>query len=174
MEWSQIKLRDAAELIAEQSYVNPESLGQGAWGAFSCGNDHPGAIGAFQWFSSRDELATFLSDHDILIWKDFDNEKEYNALRQELKEILSDPEEDRCEVIDKFNESIQSSFQVEWFGTLDELMNSTANFPKKVRSCFYETYSIDDEAGTPDEGNTEIIHLSLRKEFAVFLDQYGL
>jgi len=61
---------------------------------------------------------------------------------------------------------------VEWFGTLDELMNSTANFPKKVRSYFYETYSSDDEAGIPDEGNTEIIRLNLRKEFAEFLEQY--
>ena len=176
MEWSQTELRDTAETIAEQSYVNPEYIGEGAWGAFSWGDAHPaigGGIGAFQWFSSRDELLNYLSDHAITIWKDFDSEDEWKILQQSLKNILSSPSEDKYAVLDEFNELIKGYFQVEWLGTLDELVNSNDDFPKKVRSYFYEN-SNDDELESVEDECTEEIPANKRTEFSESLEQYGL
>jgi hypothetical protein len=177
MEWSQSKIRELSTEIVEESLVNPQSLGQDAWGTFSWSDAHPaigGGIGAFQWFRDRAALMEFLSVHAITYWKDFDNENEHKLFCQSLNEIISRAANGQSELIDEYNKLIKGYFQLEWFGTFDELINSNAHFPKKVRSYFYETFSSVAETRNPEIENTEAIPLSLVKEFSESIEQYGL
>ena len=165
----QARARETAEEIVNNSYTNPTLIHQNAWGMFSWGDAPPaigGGIGAFQWFISRENLLAFISDHAVLMWKDFGDKDEFESLRGSLRQAVDELGEDG-EGLDRFNQNVRGLFQIEWIGTFDELATSDSQFAAKVRAYFHETEGDQDSYVPPIE----------QKDLAKFsesLEEYGL
>lgn len=168
-EIQQARSREVAEEIAISSYVNPTLIHENAWGMFSWGDAPPaigGGIGAFQWFPSKEKLFAYISDHAVLMWKDFEEQEEYEKLCELLRQAIGKLEEDR-EDLDRINQNIRGLFQVEWIGSFRELTSSSNHFPLKVREYFYELEEVQASLAPPIE-QTDLA------KFSESLEEYGL
>lgn len=168
-EQEQARARETAEEIVHSSYTNPIQVHENPWGMFSWGDAPPaigGGIGAFQWFASREILINFISDHAVLMWKEFEEKDEYEKISRSLRQAANKLGEDD-ESLDQFNQNIRGLFQVEWIGTFNELTSSDGQFSSKVRANFNELEGDQASSAPPIE----------QKDLARFsesLEEYGL
>jgi hypothetical protein len=91
-------------------------------------------------------------------------------LRDQLRQIANGFEADSAATISAFNDNLKSLLQIEWIGSLEDLLSGDGCFPRLIRARFRGD---DDDDEAPLE-HMDAISVSEREEFLVFLSEYGL
>jgi hypothetical protein len=143
-----------------------------SWGLFAYA-DAPaaigGGVGAFQWFKELPELLAFITDLSAAGFSTFDEEAEYQELRDNLRRIAAGYEVDPGGAVRAFNDELKTLLQISWIGQFDHLIRGEGAFPETVRARFRDDW--DDEPALP---STDAIKEEERQAFMAFLNEYGI
>ena len=170
MAWDPDLLIDRAnQAFQECSSRDPRQF---RWGFFAwadapaaCG----GGVGAFQWFQAQDELLSHLVDFGPAAFMTFDEECQWNAMRDELRQIAASFSIDRANTLLQLNAHLKSLFQVDWIGEWDELCATNDEFPRRVRSNFRDNGEDDQSAEC-----CQPIGIDEVDSFCEFIGVYGM
>ena len=170
MNWDPKALTDRAnEAMSTSSSRDPVAFN---WGLFAWG-DAPGACGggagAFQWFDELSEVLSFVTDLSPAAFATFDAEVEWLELRDELRQIANGFEADSAATISAFNDNLKSLLQIEWIGSIQDLMSGSGCFPCQVRARFRDDW---DEEASPE--SMDVASPSEQESFLAFLSEYGI
>lgn len=160
----------AQEACAESVERTPE---KSDWGMYSY-SDAPAAVGggfgAFQWFSSYENLQDFLKTHFMFQtphpWgaQFEDNLKNFHDLINQTS-----GREDLNDCLPKINILLKRYYVIEWVGIFQSLCSSNYEFPTKVRNE-YRTYldgmQVADSSSIQDHEIEQFVN--------EILSQYGL
>lgn len=169
MNWDPEALTDLAnEAIATSSSRDPLIFN---WGLFAWGDAPPacgGGVGAFQWFGELSAVLSYVTDLSPAGFATFDEESEWLQLRDQLRQIATGFEADFVGTISAFNDNLKSLLQIEWIGSVEDLLAGQGSFPHLIRARFRGNY--DDDAHPT---GVDAISVSERDQFLVFLSEYG-
>lgn len=170
MSWDpEILTEQCNAVMRESSSRNPLAF---PWGLFAWA-DAPagigGGIGAFQWFQELNQALAFVTDQGPAGFATFDEEEEWLELRTSLRRIAEGFEANSEGAIQAFNAELTSLLQLDWIGTLKDLMAGDGAFPVMVRSRFR-----DDWDDAPAQASLRPIQPEERESFLVFLSEYGI
>lgn len=170
MTWNPEALTERAdEAISIASSRNPQQF---TWGVFAWADGPPacgGGIGAFLWFKDLAELLAFLTDLAPAGFKTFDEEAEWLELRERLQSIVSCLEENQARAITDLNTELTSLLQIDWVGSLEQLLRGDSLFAIKVRAGFRS-----DCKDKPEPVNMNAISQEEFQGFLEYLSEYGL
>lgn len=169
MTWDPEQLTDEANHLLSSTAANDPRTHD--WGFFQYG-DAPascgGGIGVLQWFASLEELLTFVSDYSPAMYCTFDEEEEWNELRDSLRSIASGFRDDPQSCIELLNIELKSLLQITWIGSYDELIQSSKSFCCGVRGWYRNNY---DESSA--EHSVLAIELDEEQSFREAIPEYG-
>jgi len=141
------------------------------WGLFTYSDAPPaigGGVGGFQWFGQLPELLAFISDLSAAGYMTFDEEEDWQKLRDALRQIAARFEMEPEQAIRSFNEELVSLLQISWIGRLEDLINGDDGFAATVRARFRNDW--DDK---PAMTSIDVIKEDEQKSFLTFLSDYG-
>ena len=161
--------------LVEQAEQNWQGITHGnpngkKWGFFSYGDASPaigGGVGSFAWFDDRDTMLDFIpttlpycppgqwgADFRLV-------GTETAAIVEDMKKgVLSD-----TAGIEQLNKVLRTFSQIEWMGTVDELLNGNHDYANRVRTEFREDND-DPRAGAPIDANEQ-------HEFLEYINEWG-
>lgn len=166
---------DGLEARVEAAEASWQDVQQGrpdghTWGFFSYG-DAPGAIGggigAFAWFPDRDSMLRFISatlpyspPGQAALDPDEIAANTEAIVTQLLAGAISD-----SEGIARLNSVLRTCSQIQWMGTVDDLLQGDHPYALEVRQAFR-----DDDENEPSSGP---VGDSEREDFFEFLEEWG-
>ena len=162
--------------LVEQAQQNWQGITHGnpndkEWGFFSYG-DAPagmgGGMGSFAWFDDRDTMLDFImttlpycppgpwaADYPLVA-------TETATIVEDMKKgVLSD-----TAGTEQLNKVLRTFSQIEWMGTVDELLNGNHDYANRVRTAFREEND-DLRAGAP-------IATDEQHDFLEYIDEWGI
>jgi len=166
------------ELLAriEKADENWQSITQGepgdnTWGFFSYG-DAPaaigGGVGTFAWFPDRIEMLNFIASTLPFGGRadGYEDWREYVATIDAVVEGLKAERIDDQHGVAQLNDLLAGLFQIEWMGTVDDLLRGDHPYAVKVRSA----YRREDDCADPGVPIEKDEHES----FGEFLIDWGI
>jgi len=165
------------EVLSEQcNHVMSESNSRNPiefpWGLFSWADAPPaigGGVGAFQWFQGVDQVLDFVTYLSPAGFATFDDEDEWLELRNSLRQIAAGFADHPKAAIQAFNAELKSLLQIDWIGSLDDLMAGSEPFPVLVRSRFRSDWE-----DVPAQASLRPIEDLEKESFLIFLGEYGI
>jgi hypothetical protein len=143
------------------------------WGFFSYGHAPAaigGGMGSFLWFPSRTALLDFIAKYLTYLAPGPANE-DHEAVANSVSLIvkrLKKKEIDDLSAKRSLNAKLKNYSQIEWIGTLHNLLEGRGDFPRKIRSWFREN-----ESGS-EEPSASAISAADRGKFVKALKEYGI
>ena len=144
------------------------------WGFFSCG-DMPGPCGGggggFTWFAAQEEMLTFfweivppamVNDEPEALQTMMDEFKNHVDQFNQAKLTLE-------QLRESLNENLSGWVQIEWIGTLTDLMAGDHPYAKEVREGFRQRHAEDDA-----DDDSSAIKPEETEAFMEFAGQWGL
>jgi hypothetical protein len=126
-----------------------------SWGLFAYSDAPPpvcgSGCGSFHWFATKEAMLEFVQDY-MAWWNPAPSSMEPEDIAKMVQEIVA-AEDDTERLRGKLNHVMLNMWQIEWWGTYEELRTETSAFALKVRETFEE--------------------LSDAEDFSEFLRQYG-
>jgi hypothetical protein len=136
------------------------------YGYFS-GADYSGdsTARAFVWFSTVDELATFLLDVEPQIWN-LEAGDGLEAFQEEIKSLIQRIRSEglTADVLDSINAASKGWFQIDWWGTFTDLCAGNGEVP----ATLVEDFLTSDE----DRARTELTNEDI-EEFVEYCRNCG-
>jgi len=121
-------------------------------------------MGAFQWFKSSKEMVKFVEDYFCWVHP-APSSMDAKDIAAEVKRIIRQGREERIggeELRARLNDFMRNMWQIQWWGTFQELCSGGDDFALELRGAFREDES--DAAINADEV----------KAFAGWLSAYGV
>jgi hypothetical protein len=139
--------------------INPEP---NDWGFYGYGyDDGPpycgGGEARFLWFDARPAMYAYVRDY--LPWdpRYLEDPRPSNAaLAQSVRGLFDDVSlvRDDVRLLEALNTVLKGEYQIEWWGTLSQLIEDTAEFPLSLRRSFWWDQDIrkeDNDTAIPEE-----------------------
>jgi hypothetical protein len=132
-------VRRAAFAQAAAENASKPAKTRESWGLFAYGDAPPaisGGVGGFLWFPSRSRLFDFVGEHLTFIApgrSDIDPGR-VAAETKVIARRMATQSVGLPAGIRLLNRTLRHFSQVEWIGTLEELLGENGRFPRKVRS----------------------------------------
>lgn len=171
MTWDPDLLTDQAhDAMQRTSSADPE---QHPWGLFAWGDAPPacgGGVGAFQWFSSLQELLAWVSDLSPAAFTTFDEETDWLEFRDRLRRIIQGFRDDPLSCLQRLNAELKGLLQLAWIGQWTDLLSSPEAYPQQIRQQFRGE---DDDASRPEPVDQAISPTELAN-FRRFVQAYGM
>lgn len=159
---------DDAQQRMERHYAHTPN--EDDWGLFCYTDASPGiggGVGAFYWFTSRDELFRFICQ--VLPFHPDSNPYDNPHLKQRQLGVIveairigaiSEPEG-----LTQLNKALINVYQIAWWGTLRSLTLGDSDFAKKVVNAFEQQHAT---TLTPPLNDAQ------QKAWLAYLSEYGL
>lgn len=148
-----------------------------SWGFYEYADMAPAfcgsGIGSLVWFGSRKEMLDFVRD-TLAWWRPGPSSATPEEIAERVHGILDqfDLADESPEMMKDLrrmlNKAMKYMWQIGWWGTLKELMQGKAVFPRDVRERFWSQQSDD-----PDQVCRKPIDELRQEEFIGYLSSYG-
>jgi hypothetical protein len=162
---------DAQNISNEATSGNPGDL---TWGFFSYGDAPPaigGGLGMFTWFEDRETLLSFIADV-LPYFPPGPSGSDFRGIEDKTREIIEEMRSGTIsdlEGTERLNGVLKRFSQIEWIGTVDDLLSGSHPYAIEVRAAFrYDEENPDD----PDNGSA--ITEEEREDFFEMLDTWGI
>lgn len=140
------------------------------WGLFCYTDASPGiggGVGAFYWFSSRDDVFSFICQ--VLPFYSSGHSYDNPHLKQRqlgvIVEAIRIGAISEAEGLAQLNKALVNVYQITWWGTLHRLTQGDSPFARAVINAFEAQHTTTIEPPLSDAQN---------KEWLAFLSEYGL
>lgn len=151
---SQLSLRELADEKAQEAHSRiPE---RNSWGFFAY-DDSPvvagGGMGGFLWFTSREEMYEFITQH-LPFWYENPAAPNPDNVASELGRILGRFEEQQMNSDaprQELNKILIGSARIAWWGRFRELASAQSEFARDVIRWFYTSSNPQENAMALDE-----------------------
>ncbi len=101
-----------------------------------------GGTGSFLWFKSRDEMLDFAARYQPYVVGSSDESDEMDTLAQSVGKIVEKLKKNEIgdkAALKRINAVLKGWSQIEWWGTLQDLLDGKGSFPSKIRKRFIDT-----------------------------------
>ena len=96
------------------------------WGIFGY-SDAPGGIGGgcgfIQWFFTKEDLLTYVTDYSAASYQGFDSEAEWQALSSKLRATVGLLNHDAASFLEELNAVLKGAVQFEWHTVRQAIQN---------------------------------------------------
>ncbi len=161
------------ELVKVCNTASGRTPNPSSWGLYQYNDLAPamcaGGTGSFLWFKTRERMLEFVSRYQPYLVGGADEREEMDELARSVAGIVAKLRNEKIgdkAGLKKINEVLKGWSQIEWWGTLQDLMDGKGPFPRKIRK-FYRG-----QIGEPE--NSKPIPASERKAFAYRIKEYGI
>ena len=169
MAWDpELLTEQAMQAMQESSRLEPTLY---PWGVFSWGDAPPacgGGVGGFQWFASLNDLLAWVTDLSPASYMTFDDEGEWLAYRDDLRETGKSFSNNPQDTLNDLNVKLRGLLQIDWIGVWQDLLVSTDPYPQLIRQRFRNDWDSEDPFSTTQIPDDEL------EAFLDFVREYGV